>query len=398
VTSTFDEPGSNAGTTTERLPRALSGLGVLLATLLVGEMSNVVLGPNPLDPVFLVGVASSIPFVAGLAIGGYWLRHSDLSVERYGRVGWWCVGGGAVFVLVNSGLMAAMPPATIAVLIGWLRWTVCLGCGTGLLIGVFEARAIERELAAQRASVRAEELRERRELLDYLNSLLRHEVLNTANVIDGYAALVESRDLGDTAREHVEIIRSETEELTCTVQDVRILLDAAKHTADLEPVDLNALLTDELRKLRRRYDRVEAELSAPERLTVRADPLLKRAFANLLSNAVEHNDSATPRVSVTVESAGKTATVRVADNGPGIPPEKRDAPFEPESSGSPDHGLGLVIVDTLVRRYDGAVEIAETGSDGTTFVVELPLAADSRTSDDGGETADASVERRQAKA
>jgi len=376
VTDASDVPSSNAGVLAERLPRALFGLVIMLAALLVGEVINVVLRPEPIHLVFLVGVASSIPFLVGIAGAGYWLRRSALSAERYGRVGWWCVGGGAAFVLVNIGLMASIPPPTIAVLIGWLRWAICLGCGTGLLIGVFEARAIERELAAQRASVRAQELRERRELLDYLNSLLRHEVLNTANVIDGYAeSLVETHDLGNSARKHVEIIRSETDELSCTLQDVRILLDAAKHTADLEPVDLNALLDDELRKLRRRHEGIETELSAPEDITVLADPLLKRAFTNLLSNAVEHNDSATPRVAVSVASAEDVATVRIADNGPGIPPENREAPFEPESSGSPDHGLGLVIVDTLVRRYGGSVEIAETGTDGTTFVVELPAAS-----------------------
>jgi len=360
----------------ERLPHALFGLGVLLAGLLVGEIINVVLRPEPIPLIFFVGVVSSAPFAVGLAVSGVWLRHSDLSADRYGRAGWWCVGGGAVFVLVNLGLMAAMPPATIAEEIGWLRWAVSLGCGTGLLVGVFEARAIEREVTAQRASMRARELRERRELLDYLNSLLRHEVLNTANVIDGYASLlVDNHDLDDDARERVEIIRNETDELTCTLQDVRILLDAAKHTVELESVDLTALLTDELRKLRRRHDGVETDLSASEAVTVLADPLLKRAFANLLSNAVEHNDGATPSVSVTVTSTADVARVRIADNGPGIPPEQRESLFEPESSGSPDHGLGLVIVDTLVRRYDGSVELAETGADGTTFVVELPVAS-----------------------
>jgi len=359
----------------ERLPRALFGLGVLLTAVLAGEVLAAALRPAPITPEFLVGVVSSSPFAVGLAATGVWLRRSDLSVERYGRVGWWCAGGGAVFVLVNLALMASIPPETAGELVGWFRWALSLGCGTGLLIGVFEARAIEREVAAQRATLHAQELRERREMLDYLNSLLRHEVLNTANIIDGYAgALIENHDLDDAARERVEIIRSETAELTCTLQDVRILLDAAKHAAELEPVDLNALLADELRKLRRRHA-VETELSAPESVAVLADPLLKRAFANLLSNAVEHNDSATPRVSVTVASAGDVVRVRIADNGPGIPPEKRETPFEPESSGSPDHGLGLVIVDTLVRRYDGSVEIAETGPDGTTFVVELPAAS-----------------------
>jgi len=371
-----DDRTSTDRALTERLPRILFGLGVLLTAVLAGEVVVAALRQAPVTLEFLVGVVSALPFVVGLAAGGYWLGRSELSADRYDRVGWWCAGGGAVFVLVNLALMASMPPETTSELIGWFRWALGLGCGTGLLIGVFEARAIEREVAAQRATLHAQELQERRELLDYLNSLLRHEVLNTANVIDGYAgALVESHDLEDSARENVEIIRSETEELTCTVQDVRILLDAAKHTADLEPVDLNVLLSDELQKLRRRYDGVETQLSVSEMVTVLADPLLRRAFANLLSNAVEHNDSATPRVAATVESAGDVVTVRIADNGPGIPPEKREAPFEPESSGSPDHGLGLVIVDTLVRRYDGSVELAETGADGTTFVVELPAAS-----------------------
>jgi len=62
------------------------------------------------------------------------------------------------------------------------------------------------------------------------------------------------------------------------------------------------------------------ETSIPDHVYVRADDdLLARIFANLLSNAIEHNDAATPRVEVTVEPGPETVRFEIADNGPGIP-------------------------------------------------------------------------------
>lgn len=119
-----------------------------------------------------------------------------------------------------------------------------------------------------------------------------------------------------------------------------------------------------------------------------ADDLLPRVFGNLLSNAVEHNDDAVPRISVTVTEWVDEVTVRIADDGPGIPASERETLFE--RSERADHGLGLYIVGELVERYGGRVELVETGPDGTTFDVTLDRVPGSAVDDEACGVASAS--------
>ncbi|WP_233255292.1 sensor histidine kinase [Haloplanus rallus] len=119
-------------------------------------------------------------------------------------------------------------------------------------------------------------------------------------------------------------------------------------------------------------------------MCVTADALLGRVFANLLDNAVEHHDGQRPRITVGADPDGDTVRVRVQDDGPGIPERQRERLFE--QGGTRTHGLGLYLVRTLVERYGGSVELAETGPEGTTFVVELPVYR-------GDDTADADTDR-----
>jgi len=104
--------------------------------------------------------------------------------------------------------------------------------------------------------------------------------------------------------------------------------------------------------------------------------MLAEVFHNLLTNAVEHNDTEEPHVSVTAERTGETVTVTVADNGPGIPEETRNRLFSWESTegDSNDGGFGLYFVQTMVENYGGAVTAEANEPRGTVFTLELPAA------------------------
>ncbi|GAB7012625.1 hypothetical protein JCM18549_08960 [Halolamina salina] len=327
-----------------------------------------------INDVYVVGLATTIPGVVGLVAGGVYLSRSSLSTDQQFRVLKWSVAGGGGFLLVNAMLMLTMPPANRLIAVGWARWSLSIGAGGGFLIGYYEARAVQRAVRAERASIQARESEERREMLDDLNSLLRHEVLNTAAVISGYADLLKQRaDEDDPAYEYLDIIERQATELTGTTKDVRLLLQSLEEGTDLSPVDLTDLLEEELDKLEDRYGYVETEAELPDQVYVRADELLKRVFSNLLNNAVEHNQSGHPHVTVSVSPAPDTVDVRVADDGTGIPEAERDVLFEPVT-GKTDHGIGLTIVARLVDRYGGNVELTETGPGGTVFTVTLPRA------------------------
>ena len=339
----------------------------------------------------LLSVALTGLFAVPVVVAGLWLGRSGVSHERYRRVVGWAVGALAAFLAINLVMIYAWAADTLVQNVSWAIQAAEMGAAGGALFGVVEARAIERAREAERAAVRSEQLESQREWLEYLNSLLRHEVLNTANVVVGYSELLLDEHEGDDRhREYLERIERQSRKMTDVIQDVRLLIRATDEPADLETVDVVPVLDAEVRALQDRHGAVSVETSWPETAPVTADDLLARVFSNLMENAVVHNDAASPNVSVTVEADPETVTVRVADNGSGVPEGERATLFE--RSGRGDHGLGLYLVRTLLRRYDGTVELAETGPEGSTFTVELPRASGAPTLPEGPPTvaADAS--------
>ncbi|WP_435184933.1 sensor histidine kinase [Halobellus sp. EA9] len=108
---------------------------------------------------------------------------------------------------------------------------------------------------------------------------------------------------------------------------------------------------------------------------VLADGMLPSVFRNLLKNAIQHNDAASPEVVVSAVADGETVTVRVADNGPGVPEHLRSTIFAQGAKGlaSGGTGIGLYLVRTLVEAYGGSVALEDSAS-GAVFAVELPAA------------------------
>ncbi|MFB6156425.1 MAG: sensor histidine kinase [Haloferacaceae archaeon] len=358
-------------------PRLVLGLGLLLLVITLAEGLYVSFVANPLGTAWVAGLVTSLPFTLWVVSAGVWLPDSLASVSRFSRVVFWCLGGLGVFLIINISIMLAMPPDSLLHLVSWGRWAATLGAGVGLLVGVFEHRSIERAVHAERERVRAEEAEAREDLLDYLNSLLRHEVLNGVSVIAGHAdlALAEYDGHGDVP-DHVETIKAHSQELEAVTEDVRLLLLASQDKVAAGQVDIVDLLRKEVDGVRNTHAAVSVETSLPERAIARADEPIRRAFANLLRNAVEHNDSDTPQIEVTVRREPDAVVVQIADNGSGIPEAERETLFEREVRHDDRHGLGLLLTQLLVDNYDGTIELTDTGPDGTVFTLTLPRASD----------------------
>lgn len=101
---------------------------------------------------------------------------------------------------------------------------------------------------------------------------------------------------------------------------------------------------------------------------------------NLIDNALDAASAAgRPAVEVTLSAVGSTVSLAVADNGPGVPQELREAVFtegwtSKEAPGHRPRGLGLALVRRLVERAGGRVTVSEGRLGGAEFTVELPEA------------------------
>lgn len=221
------------------------------------------------------------------------------------------------------------------------------------------------------------ELRRERERLEFMNRILRHNLLNGLNVVSARADI-----LGDFVAEdgetHLETLRGRVGEMADIVETMRSFTRAiGKDSHNLEPVELGSTLATELEALDDAHDDavVAVDGSLPD-VEVMADELLSKVFEQILANAVQHNDKREPRVTVSAELDAESVAVRVADNGPGVSGEAKEKIVEKsvERLSTPGGGFGLFLVKELVGSYGGTITVDDNEPAGTVFTVSLPRA------------------------
>jgi nitrogen fixation/metabolism regulation signal transduction histidine kinase len=99
-----------------------------------------------------------------------------------------------------------------------------------------------------------------------------------------------------------------------------------------------------------------------------------RIMHNLVKNAIQSvPDHRAAEILVSVNKDGRHAHIRVRDNGEGIPKEMQERVFEPNfTTKSSGMGLGLAMVKNLIENFGGSIRF-ETSSEGTEFIIELPI-------------------------
>ena len=175
----------------------------------------------------------------------------------------------------------------------------------------------------------------------------------------------------------VEHLLKQTGVLSRLVEDLRILslADAGRLTLNRQPTDLNELAEEILEGFRERAEQRQITLSlSGTPVTAAVDQTrLMQVLSNLLDNALR----VTPAggvVKLSVQGSETGARLEVSDTGPGIPEADLPHIFErfvqgKDTKGS--SGLGLAIVDALVRLHGGSVEV-ESGAGGASFQIRVP--------------------------
>ena len=102
---------------------------------------------------------------------------------------------------------------------------------------------------------------------------------------------------------------------------------------------------------------------------------LDRAFHNLLQNACEAAPAESGKVQIMARGVDDHVEISVTDNGSGIPESIREDVFQPFVTYGKQEGtgLGLAVVQKIVRDHGGEVTVETTGKSGTTFKLILPL-------------------------
>lgn len=218
-----------------------------------------------------------------------------------------------------------------------------------------------------------------------LVSMFAHDMKSPLVGIQGFALrMLKQDDTGQPEKniKYLEVIRKEAARLESIIND---FLDFARlETGSLKlnfsATDLDKELLELAEALAPRFSQagITLELGFKEKLPIiQADALhLRRAFSNLLENALKYSDSGTT-VTLNFEETGKEVLIRVEDQGIGIAPEELPFIFDmfyrahgQESRSG--HGLGLAGVEAIVKGHHGRVLVASEVGKGSVFTVALP--------------------------
>ena len=231
---------------------------------------------------------------------------------------------------------------------------------------------VAREVEQQKTVLQTE----KRASIDELSSTLAHEIRNP---IAAARSLVQQMGEDPTSLENVEYAKVALEEMERVERSISHLLKYAKEEDyQFAPVPIASVVDAALTELRAKLDAAKVAVSrnyigGPTLVADREK--LRQVFANILDNAIDALDGVPDgrRIDLFIENGKGAATVRVRDNGCGIPTEKLEKIFNPFfTTKDKGTGLGMAISKKIVEAHAGSIDVvSEPGR--TEFVVQLPV-------------------------
>jgi two-component system CheB/CheR fusion protein len=254
------------------------------------------------------------------------------------------------------------------------------GTNDGVVLTVIDVSGLKAEQARAEEKIR-EAVRRRDQFL----AMLSHELRNPLSAIVSATGLLKADSAG-TGPRCIEVLDRQTQQMARLLDE---LLEASRVTENKielrkQALDVNVVVREALEAVRSQFEARDLEVSrelAQEALPVHGDPArLQQVVVNLLANAAKYTPAG-GHVRVVTTREGDVVSIKVIDDGAGIPLDLLESVFElfVQSPRTLDRsagglGVGLSLVRSLVAMHGGNVTASSDGEGkGSTFVVTLPL-------------------------
>ena len=327
--------------------------------------------------------------LGGLGVFG-WLSCGALAIAglviAVRSLGWggrfsWIAAAGLSLSLLGIAVMLSTQAESERggmVLTGWA--TVGPALAAGFLV-VFVLASLHLESSRMRRTTdRAEEVLSGRA---EIAAMVAHDVRGPLGTMKGLATTIRKNyeQLGDEERlEFIGMIERESTRLLGLVDHIALALRVDARTLDLQmrAQDLSPLVLQALDAVDTGERPVQVELADGVEAPVDAK-WLPVAIGEGISNAARYSPAEAP-IRLTLAATGADAVVEIADEGPGVPSERRDEVFQRFSRWRPPgyedragSGLGLFICRGIAQAHGGDASLVEGHGGGTILRIRLPL-------------------------
>ena len=232
------------------------------------------------------------------------------------------------------------------------------------------------------------ELQRRSEFEQQLIGIVSHDLRNPVTAIKMSTALLQRMGLDEKQAKIISRISASTERASRMISDLLDFTQARLGGGlrlERKPVELHDTVQAVVEEVQAAHP--DRELLVESHGDGRGEwdgDRLSQLVTNLVTNAVKYSSAGTP-VTIRTAGRGQDVTLEVHNEGPPIPADAMPGLFQPLQRGEGSIGkaersvgLGLYIVDHVVRAHGGSIEVKSSEAEGTSFTVRLPRSAPRR--------------------
>lgn len=257
------------------------------------------------------------------------------------------------------------------------------GVLSSILVGIISFGLLTKRIL----KIKSQHQKEIQKTKDELLALASHQLRTPASGVRQYLNMLNSGYFGELTDEQKDIAQKAFDANDRQLEIIDQLLYVAKADAgqlSLTPHDYN--LTDSIKELVESMKstadkkKIELKLKAPQKLQINADKrYIDMVIENLISNSIKYSYPYS-KVDIDIKKIDRSIQIIVKDRGVGIAKVDHDKLFKkfsrisnPLSISEGGSGLGLYLVQKLVRAHGGSINYVSNGKKGVVFTIRLPL-------------------------
>jgi len=260
----------------------------------------------------------------------------------------------------------------------WVRCVIAVLATISVVGSGLAWRTMSKSSDLQIRLVRASELNSHLKEMNFTAAGLAHETRNPLNIIRGLAQMISKQaEVPSETREKSRAIVDETDKVTAQLNE--FINYSRPREVRRSKIALNSAVNEVVRTLTHDIEEKKLHVAvAGEPVAIEADEqLLRQVLFNLLLNAIQAVPAGGQIQIQTRRASAAEAALEIRDDGPGVPPERRQEIFKPYfTTNQKGTGLGLAVVRQIVLAHGWEIECLGNEPKGAIFrISHLKLAA-----------------------